>query len=74
MRRDACALHLSEHNGDGTPGTFVRIPVEDIAAFHQTLPKGYKYARPGIQEQPWGRDLTITDPFGNKLIFCQDAE
>ena len=65
-------LHLSEHFGDASPGGAVRIEVEDLAAFHAGLPE-YKYARPGIQEQSWGmREVTITDPFHNRLIFCED--
>ncbi|MEM7438174.1 MAG: glyoxalase superfamily protein [Pseudomonadota bacterium] len=69
-----CHLHLSEHNGDGTPGSFVRIEVDDIEAFHAKLDPEYRYARPGIQDQPWGfREVAIADPFGNKLIFCEDV-
>ena len=66
-------LHLSEHHGDSTPGSTLRLEVQDIVAFHSELTtKKYKNARPGIQQQPWGfREVTITDPFGNKLIFCQ---
>ncbi len=31
---------------------------------------GFKYARPGIQETPWGsREMAIHDPFGNRLVF-----
>ena len=29
----------------------------------------YKNARPGIQAQPWGNDMSVADPFGNRLIF-----
>lgn len=69
-----CRLHLSEHSGDGTPGSYLRIEVEDIEVFHGKLDPKYKYARPGIQDQPWGfREVAITDPFGNKLIFCQNV-
>jgi hypothetical protein len=25
VSRDACRIHLSEHHGDGTPGTVIRI-------------------------------------------------
>ncbi len=25
--------------------------------------------RPGIQAQPWGNDMSVADPFGNRLIF-----
>jgi Glyoxalase superfamily protein len=30
----------------------------------------FKYARPGIEEMPWGtRDMSVKDPFGNRLTF-----
>jgi hypothetical protein len=65
-----CVLHLSEHFGDASPGSSMRIPMEDLDGFVEGLnAKAYKYGRPGIQAQPWGRDCTINDPFGNKLIF-----
>lgn len=71
VSKDECVLHLSEHHGDSCPGAAMRIEVEDIDAFQKELTnKQYKNARPGIQDQSWGtRDMTIADPFGNKLIF-----
>lgn len=70
VRRGACVLHLTEHHGDACPGAALRIAVDaldDLLAELQGRP--YGYARPGIQAQPWGRDMAITDPFGNRLIF-----
>lgn len=71
VSRAACILHLSEHHGDATPGTSVRIAADDIDALVAGLnAKAYKYARPGIEVMPWGRrESAITDPFGNKLTF-----
>jgi catechol 2,3-dioxygenase-like lactoylglutathione lyase family enzyme len=71
VSRDECVLHLSEHHGDSTPGSAIRIDTSDIDAFHAELAsKRYKYARPGINEMPWGtREVSIADPFGNKLTF-----
>jgi uncharacterized glyoxalase superfamily protein PhnB len=62
-------LHLSEHHGDGTPGSVVFVKVRDLQAYHDELSaKEYRYLRPGIQDQPWGtRELTLVDPFGNQL-------
>jgi hypothetical protein len=31
--------------------------------------RAYGNARPAIVTQPWGRDMPVTDPFGNRLIF-----
>lgn len=71
VSKDECLLHLSEHYGDSTPGAAVRIETSDIDAFHRELiDKRYKYARPGIQDQPWGsREVSVKDPFGNRLTF-----
>ncbi len=73
--RDGCVLHLSEHHGDGAPGVAVRIKVEDIAALHRELiDKKYRYARPGLETTPWQtREVSVGDPFGNRLHFYEDA-
>jgi len=76
VSRDACVIHLSEHHGDASPGASLRIETTDVEAFQRQLSeKQYKYARPGPpQEMPWGtKDLGITDPFGNRLIFSNRA-
>lgn len=74
VSRDGCELHLSEHHGDGSPGISVRVEVEDIAALHRELiDKAYRYARPGLEETPWGtREVSVADPFGNRLHFFED--
>ena len=74
VSRGGCKLHLSEHHGDSTPGSAVRILVDEMETYHQQLTaKGYKYCRPSLQDQEWGtREMTVQDGFGNKLIFYQD--
>jgi uncharacterized glyoxalase superfamily protein PhnB len=64
-------LQLSEHHGDACPGSSVVVPMQGIDEYNRTLlDKKYKYYRPGIQEMPWGtRDMSVQDPFGNKVIF-----
>jgi uncharacterized glyoxalase superfamily protein PhnB len=71
ITRDGCELHLSEHHGDATPGASLRVASSDIDALHAELrAKPYGNARPEVVEQPWGtRDMTVTDPFGNRLTF-----
>jgi uncharacterized glyoxalase superfamily protein PhnB len=70
VSRDGCVLHLSEHHGDASPGSALRIEAGDLDALQRELSaKQYKYARPGIEQQPWGRDMSIRDPFGNRLTF-----
>jgi hypothetical protein len=46
------------------------VPIDDLDGFIAALnAKKYKNSRPGIMEQPWGRESTISDPFNNKLVF-----
>jgi uncharacterized glyoxalase superfamily protein PhnB len=71
VSREGVALHLSEHHGDAAPGAGLRIRVADVAALQvELLGKKYRYARPGLETAPWGeRNVTVTDPFHNRLIF-----
>lgn len=73
--RDKVTLHLSEHHGDACPGAAVRIEVDDATAFHAELQsKNYRWLNPGIEDQPWGsREVSVKDPFGNRLTFFQDV-
>jgi uncharacterized glyoxalase superfamily protein PhnB len=76
LRKGDCALHLSEHYGDGTPGSALRIPVDDVVGYMELLrAKNFGNARPGVPEEtPWGsREITITDPAGNRLTFYTEA-
>ncbi len=55
ISRDGCVLHISEHHGDATPGSAVRIRVDDLEAFHaEVSAKRYKNYRPGLEDQPVG--------------------
>ncbi len=74
IARDGCILHLSEHHGDGSPGSAIRIQVEDIAGFHAQLSaKQYGYARPELVETSWQtREFSVTDPFLNSLRFFEE--
>lgn len=73
ISRDGLPIFLSEHHGDGTPGTYVRIDMTGIDELHAELAaKKYKYMNAGVVEQEWGtRELCVYDPFGNRLIFSQ---
>ena len=74
--RDHCTLHLSEHFGDGAPGAQLRIEVDDVDAMCTQLnAKRYRNARPSCQDMPWGsRQMTINDPFGNRITFYSEIE
>ena len=73
---DSCALHLTEHFGDATPGAHVRIVAEGVADFcRQLRAKDYRFATTGLPEQQdWGSlEMTLTEPFGNRLTFWEEA-
>jgi uncharacterized glyoxalase superfamily protein PhnB len=71
IRRGDCMLHLSEHHGDASPGASMRIEVSDIDALAAELDaRPHPRMRPSVETMPWGtRDMTVTDPFGNRLTF-----
>ena len=74
LSKDNCVIHLSEHYGDSSPGASLRILTSNLDEYQkELLEKQYKNARPGIQDMPWGtRDMAVSDPFGNKLIFNEE--
>lgn len=69
-------LHLSEHSGDGTPGSRVFIDhFKNLAVYHQSLlAKNYKYNKPGLHipfYDSHALEVTVIDPFHNQLIFVE---
>lgn len=76
VARGGVELHLSEHFGDGSPGANVRIETKGLAKFAAELrARDYRYAKPGAPETGagGGPEMTLTDPFGNRLTFWEDA-
>jgi ribosomal-protein-alanine N-acetyltransferase len=68
VSRDRLVLHLSEHFGDGTPGTTVYVETRGVVELHAELhAKDYGYLRPGLETDEIGTCLTLLDPFGNTL-------
>ncbi|HSW16941.1 MAG TPA: glyoxalase superfamily protein [Ramlibacter sp.] len=75
VSRAGCVLHLSAHHGDATPGSALRIHTSELDELQrELLARQYMHARPAIQAQAWGRDMTVTDPFANRLIFTTAGE
>lgn len=72
ITRGDARLDLSEHHGDGTPGSVVWIGVRDVYRLHAELEqKQYSSQRPGVEDDaPGGPTLDVTDPSGNTLRFC----
>ena len=76
VSRDSCRLHLTGHHGDCSPGAKLRIGCQDVAALLAEIEsRTYKALRPGIETPPWGgKELTLTDPFANRLTFYETPE
>ena len=60
VARGRVRLYLSEHEGDARPDTLVYLRVADLDAVASEF---------GVhpEEAPWGRELELRDPDGNRL-------
>jgi catechol 2,3-dioxygenase-like lactoylglutathione lyase family enzyme len=76
VSRAGLVFHLSEHYGDGTPGSNVYVQMEGVEEFHRELAgKNYGYFRAGLERTPWNTiSLSVTDPFGNKIRFNEPVK
>lgn len=61
VRRGAVALFLSEHEGDAPPASLVWLRLEGF----DDLPVADLGGE--LLDQPWGLELRLTDPDGNRL-------
>lgn len=71
IEKDGLIIHLSEHHGDGTPGTNVFVWCEGVEEFHKgIINKKYKYNKPGLEKTFYGSlAVKVIDPFHNQIIF-----
>ena len=76
ISRDELVIHLSEHHGDGTPGSTAYVYTTGIEALHRELiDKKYRHNRPGLERMEWGMiQMTVIDPFNNRICFGEPAE
>lgn len=72
LQLGAFHLHLSEHHGDATPGSVACVYVEGLRDWHATLPDNPNM-RPGLDLLPWGLQMEVIDPFGNRLRFLDQT-
>jgi len=74
--RGTLSFHLSEHHGDGTPGSIAYVYMAGVKDLHRELhDKKYRHNRPGLQQQEWGMtELTVVDPFNNRITFGERTE
>ncbi|HUQ64325.1 MAG TPA: glyoxalase superfamily protein [Acidimicrobiales bacterium] len=75
VSRGELVLHLSEHHGDGTPGTSVYVETAGVQElFEELTAKDYPNLRPGLSTDEIGTSLELLDPFGNTLRFNERPE
>jgi len=76
VSRDTLVIHLSEHHGDGTPGSVAYVYMTGVEALHRELnEKKYRHNRPGLQRQDWGMlEVAVVDPFNNRIVFGEPTE
>ena len=76
VSRGGLAINLSEHHGDGTPGSIVYVYITGVKALHRELnDKKYRHNHPGLQQQDWGMtELTVIDPFNNRITFGERTD
>jgi catechol 2,3-dioxygenase-like lactoylglutathione lyase family enzyme len=72
VSRAGLTLHLSGHHGDGTPGSGVFVRMRGVRAFQaELIAKNYRHMKPGLENAPWGLVTSVTDPFNNRIHFCE---
>lgn len=72
ISRSGMLMHLSEHSGDASPGAKAFVPMTGIKAYHaELIGKKYRYMKPGLEQADWGLEVTVIDPFSNRITFCE---
>jgi catechol 2,3-dioxygenase-like lactoylglutathione lyase family enzyme len=72
VSRAGLSLHLSGHHGDASPGSTAFVRMEGVHAYQKELArKDYAFGKPGVEDMLWGLVMTVTDPFSNRIRFCQ---
>ncbi|WP_344020568.1 glyoxalase superfamily protein [Streptomyces luteireticuli] len=67
VARGRVRLFLSEHAGDARPGTLVYLRLRDIDAV------AAEFGAP-VADVPWGREVELRDPDGNRLRVGRPAD
>jgi len=76
VSRGDLVFHLSEHHGDGTPGSAVYVYTTGVRELQRELSeKKYRHNRPGLEQREWGMtEVGVIDPFNNRITFGQRTE
>lgn len=75
VSRAGLRLHLSEHAGDATPGGNMVVYMKGIRDFQKELiGKDYRYMKPGLEDEGSRWEVTVTDPFQNRIRFMEHKD
>ncbi len=75
VSRAGMTLHLSGHFGDASPGATTFVFMRGVEAYQRDLSgKRYPNMNPGIEALDWGKQMTVTDPFNNRIRFCESND
>ena len=75
VSRAGFVIHLSGHHGDATPGSNVFVNAVNLEVYQRELAaKNYTFMKPCVEKLPWGLQMEVTDPFGNRIRFCEQDE
>ncbi|WP_201985178.1 glyoxalase superfamily protein [Hymenobacter rubidus] len=76
VSRGEIVLHLTDYQGQSSPGAKARAEVYGLPSYHrQLLGKNYP-TRPVLKPAYWNNrvlEMEVFDPFGNCLVFCELA-
>ena len=70
VSRGDVTLFLSEHPGEGAPGTLVYLYVDDVDALYREVEKAGARVEAPPELTPWGtKEMRVRDPDGHTLRF-----
>lgn len=66
------SIHLSGHHGDASPGATAFVAIGDVKSYQaELIQKNNPNMRPSVQKMGWGAVMEVTDPFSNRIRFCE---
>ena len=65
------SVYLSEHEGDGTPGSVAYLYVNEVDAWRERAADAGLEIAAEPEDKPWGnREMSLRDPDGNRLVVA----
>lgn len=72
VHRDTAGIYLCQ-GGQGRPGTWVWIGVDDVALLYEEYKASGATIRLAPENYPWAYEMHVEDPDGHVLRFGSDA-